>query len=515
MTKKRKSGVAAPWRDVGGGGWNAETHEWETGVPDETGAPGAPARPVGMAPEPGAPGAPARPGDGEAPGGGAEPRVVKPSPPVNDSVGPLLPSDEPQRYTHDWNGGDFGGYDAATHSWRRGKAPAVAQSTGDPSYADMAERFLARYNSEASDRSGRPDRGEMYSFYNGLADLLKPRISEEEQARRERGAWASASYGALGQAMAAIGNLIYAGKAPSQKVPDLPTPYKKIEALRDKLDAVRARYMNAKMAARSAANSEYGQRLGEWNNDKESELRRLYNDYNLRLTARKADEAQAAAQAAAEYDRYKYETGRQDAWSAGEADRGSRERIAAGHDATSRGNAQLRESGATSRAVMAERGRNARSAAQERGRNARSAARLSAGVGGVGSGSSSSGSRSSSSMARFDSYTKNGVRPVTVDMSKLTDANYQQLYKWLSPAHQRQADYLLQHEPKSFNAFVVGHALQQSGEYPVVNGKRTFHPQDVGRSGEVFNYLTRNGAVENPYAPWAGSGNDDPKSNPY
>lgn len=121
------------------------------------------------------------------------------------------------------------------------------------------------------------------SDYDNFSELVKQYTSapmtEEEQKRRERGAAAAQSVGALGNVLNAFSNLAFTGGvAPSQKLPDLPDANKDVQAFRTQVEKSRQAYLNNLLQGRAL--QQKGEELGL----KRAELTRKVN----------ADEREAA-----------------------------------------------------------------------------------------------------------------------------------------------------------------------------------------------------------------------------
>lgn len=121
------------------------------------------------------------------------------------------------------------------------------------------------------------------SDYDNFSELVKQYTSapmtEEEQKRRERGAAAAQSMGALGNVLSAFSNLAFTGGvAPSQKLPDLPDANKDVQAFRTQVEKSRQAYLNNLLQGRAL--QQKGEELGL----KRAELTRKVN----------ADEREAA-----------------------------------------------------------------------------------------------------------------------------------------------------------------------------------------------------------------------------
>lgn len=80
-------------------------------------------------------------------------------------------------------------------------------------------------------------------------------VSEEEEERRKRGAAAASAIGHLGNVMSAFSNLAFAGEAPSQTLPTVPTP--DFLSFSDRLRQQRQQYGSGLLAARARDISEY------------------------------------------------------------------------------------------------------------------------------------------------------------------------------------------------------------------------------------------------------------------
>ncbi len=80
-------------------------------------------------------------------------------------------------------------------------------------------------------------------------------VSEEEEVRRKRGAAAASAIGHLGNVMSAFSNLAFAGEAPSQTLPTVPTP--DFLSFSDRLRQQRQQYGSGLLAARTRDISEY------------------------------------------------------------------------------------------------------------------------------------------------------------------------------------------------------------------------------------------------------------------
>ena len=103
------------------------------------------------------------------------------------------------------------------------------------------------------------------SDYDNFSELVKQYTSapmtEEEQKRRERGAAAAQSVGALGNALSAFSNLAFTGGvAPSQKLPDLPDANKDVQEFRTQVEKSRQAYLNNLLQGRAL--QQKGEELG-------------------------------------------------------------------------------------------------------------------------------------------------------------------------------------------------------------------------------------------------------------
>lgn len=103
------------------------------------------------------------------------------------------------------------------------------------------------------------------SDYDNFSELVKQYTSapmtEEEQKRRERGAAAAQSMGALGSVLSAFSNLAFTGGvAPSQKLPDLPDANKDVQAFRTQVEKSRQAYLNNLLQGRAL--QQKGEELG-------------------------------------------------------------------------------------------------------------------------------------------------------------------------------------------------------------------------------------------------------------
>lgn len=103
------------------------------------------------------------------------------------------------------------------------------------------------------------------SDYDNFSELVKQYTSapmtEEEQKRRERGAAAAQSMGALGNVLSAFSNLAFTGgAAPSQKLPDLPDANKDVQAFRTQVEKSRQAYLNNLLQGRAL--KQKGEELG-------------------------------------------------------------------------------------------------------------------------------------------------------------------------------------------------------------------------------------------------------------
>lgn len=103
------------------------------------------------------------------------------------------------------------------------------------------------------------------SDYDNFSELVKQYTSapmtEEEQKRRERGAAAAQSVGALGNVLSAFSNLAFTGGvAPSQKLPDLPDANKDVQAFRTQVEKSRQAYLNNLLQGRAL--KQKGEELG-------------------------------------------------------------------------------------------------------------------------------------------------------------------------------------------------------------------------------------------------------------
>ena len=146
------------------------------------------------------------------------------------------------------------------------------------------------------------------SDYDNFSQLVKQYTSvpmtKEEQERRERGAVAAQSMGALGNVLSAFSNLAFTGGvAPSQKLPELPAADKDVQAFRAQVEKSRQAYLNNLLQGRAL--QQKGEELGLRRADlarrvnadeREAENKKALNDAKIgRMGAMNSkDEAQRA-----------------------------------------------------------------------------------------------------------------------------------------------------------------------------------------------------------------------------
>lgn len=90
-----------------------------------------------------------------------------------------------------------------------------------------------------------------------MTNVLEKPITPEQQAKRTRAAHAVAGIGNLGNVLSAFSNLAFAGKAPSQTLPQVPEAGAAVDKERRRWDTVRKDYVNGKLQGRSMDLKEY------------------------------------------------------------------------------------------------------------------------------------------------------------------------------------------------------------------------------------------------------------------
>lgn len=137
------------------------------------------------------------------------------------------------------------------------------------------------------------------SDYDNFSELVKQYTSapmtEEEQKRRERGAAAAQSMGALGNVLSAFSNLAFTGgAAPSQKLPDLPDANKDVQAFRTQVEKSRQAYLNNLLQGRALQQN--GEELGLKRADLVRKVNAEYKRWEIQdmLTDAKIKRMQAA-----------------------------------------------------------------------------------------------------------------------------------------------------------------------------------------------------------------------------
>lgn len=161
-----------------------------------------------------------------------------------------------------------------------------------------------------------------YDWYSkNFAPLFEKPLDEEERRRRERAAVISSGVQHLGNAMGAIGNMLYAsGGAPAQKLADTPDVDSKINAFRARADRVRQQYLNGIATARKGDKRDYSDAfnryLGEIKAQNTKNRLAFERDREARLirdTAVREQNAESMAElraAQAQYNRERAETER-------------------------------------------------------------------------------------------------------------------------------------------------------------------------------------------------------------
>lgn len=123
-------------------------------------------------------------------------------------------------------------------------------------------------------------------------EYMTPPMTKEEEERRKKAASAATGIGHLGNVLSSFANLIFAGEAPSQKLPTVVDP--KLQSFSDRLMAERQKYASGRLAAINTDLNNYQRALSLYRQD---QARKAQNDLA------KAKIAQSAAQFAIKNDR--------------------------------------------------------------------------------------------------------------------------------------------------------------------------------------------------------------------
>lgn len=104
-----------------------------------------------------------------------------------------------------------------------------------------------------------PDWSNRHFYQNLYETMAQKPVSEEEEERRKRGAAAASAVGHLGNVLSSFSNLIFAGEAPSQTLPQVPNP--DYLSFSDRLRKQREQYNNGLLGAINLDRREYGDYL--------------------------------------------------------------------------------------------------------------------------------------------------------------------------------------------------------------------------------------------------------------
>lgn len=115
--------------------------------------------------------------------------------------------------------------------------------------------------------------------------LFQKPMSQEEEERRKRAASVATGIGHLGNVLSSFSNLVFAGEAPSQKLPTVADP--KLQSYSDRLEAIRQRYGAGYLAARQNDMNNYQRALSLYRQD---QARKAQNDLAKAKIAQNADQ---------------------------------------------------------------------------------------------------------------------------------------------------------------------------------------------------------------------------------
>ena len=104
-----------------------------------------------------------------------------------------------------------------------------------------------------------PDWSNQHFYQNLYETMTQKPISEDEEERRKRGAAAASAVGHLGNVLSSFSNLIFAGEAPSQTLPQVPNP--DYLSFSDRLRKQREQYNNGLLGAINLDRREYSDYL--------------------------------------------------------------------------------------------------------------------------------------------------------------------------------------------------------------------------------------------------------------
>ena len=104
-----------------------------------------------------------------------------------------------------------------------------------------------------------PDWSNQHFYQNLYETMAQKPVSEEEEERRKRGAAAASAVGHLGNVLSSFSNLIFAGEAPSQTLPQVPNP--DYLSFSDRLRKQREQYNNGLLGAINLDRREYSDYL--------------------------------------------------------------------------------------------------------------------------------------------------------------------------------------------------------------------------------------------------------------
>ncbi len=117
--------------------------------------------------------------------------------------------------------------------------------------------------------------------------LLQQPITPEEEERRKRAASAVMGIGHLGNAISALSNVAFAGKAPSQTIPKLEDP--DYQTFSDRLRQQRSAYASGMLGARNADHNNYRAALQLYKQGKQAEANRLLQRQKMAYDQAKDD----------------------------------------------------------------------------------------------------------------------------------------------------------------------------------------------------------------------------------